>query len=113
MKKFVLCLVLGGCASAQNAVTDWAGIVQPVINTPAKPAASLFVYRAYVQLAVYDAVMAIDGGFTPYAAVIPKQPGADSSAAVATAAYRATRPFATPAQSAVLDAQYETYMSRI
>ena len=113
MKKLAICLLLGGCVYGQNAVTDWAGIVQPIINHPAKPTGVVYLFRAQIQIAVYDAVMAIEGGFIPYAAAIPKQPGADVRAAVATAAYRAARPLVTPAQSAVLDTQYDAYMGRI
>jgi len=113
MKKLALCVLVAGYVYGQNVVTDWAGIVQPIVNTPPKSPAVQYYTRAVIQIAVYDAVMAIEGGFTPYAAAIPKQPTADVRAAVATAAYRAARPFVTPAQSAVLDAQYEAYMGLI
>jgi hypothetical protein len=52
MKRVAVCLLLGGCMYAQNVVTDWAGIVQPIINTPAKTPAVLFYYRATIQIDV-------------------------------------------------------------
>jgi len=49
------------------------------------------VLRAMVQIAVYDAVVAIQGGYQPFAASIPAPAGSDLRAAVATAAYFTTR----------------------
>jgi hypothetical protein len=98
---------------AQNVVTDWATIVQPLINTPPKPPAIQFVLRATIQLAVYDAAVAIEGGYQPFAQRIPAAPGADITAAVATAAYRTARARVDSSQAPVLDAQYEAYMMRI
>jgi hypothetical protein len=54
------------CAYGQNAVIDWAAIVQPAVNNPPKPPAIQLVLRAIIQLAVYDAAIAIQGGFEPY-----------------------------------------------
>lgn len=54
-----VCFLLSSGLSAQNAVTDWATIVQPAINTPPKSPAIQLVLRATVQLAVYDAAIAI------------------------------------------------------
>ena len=113
MKHFAMYFLLTGCLFAQNAVTDWATIIHPYINTPAKPPWVLYPLRAQVQLAVYDAVMAIEPGFKPYAAAIPAPSGADVRAAVATAAYRVARPLVTPAQGVLLDARYEAYMAGI
>ena len=46
----------------QNVVTDWATIVQPEINATVRLPAIQLALRAMVQLAVYDAVVAIEGG---------------------------------------------------
>lgn len=47
-----------------NVVTDWAAIVQPAIDNAASPRSpvSSEVLHAMVPLAVYDAVMAVEGG---------------------------------------------------
>jgi PAP2 superfamily len=101
------------CAYGQNVVTDWAAIVQPAVNTPPKPRAIEFVLRATIQLAMYDAAMAIQGGFEPYAAVISAPVGADVRAAVATAAYLTARARVDASQVPYLDTQYGAYMAGI
>jgi hypothetical protein len=112
-------LVLAGpgraSAQAPNAVTEWATIVQQAIHSASAPrsAGSSEVLHAMVMLAVYDAVVGIEGGYTPYAADIQAPFGADVRAAIATAAYRTVRPRIVPSQLASLDQQYASYMSGI
>ena len=96
-----------------NVVTDWATIVQPAVNTPPRLPGVQFVLHATIQLAVYDAVMAIEGGYEPFAQAIPAPAGADVRAAVATAAYVTARARVDPSQYAYLDTQYATYMAAI
>ena len=56
-------LLLCCCLYGQgNVVTDWATIVQPAVNTPPRLPGIQFVLRATIQLAVYDVVMAVEGG---------------------------------------------------
>jgi hypothetical protein len=118
MKRLLLAiyLVSGYTACAQsNAVTDWAAIVQAAVhnaNAP-RPPASAEVLHTIVHLAVYDAVVAIEGGYRPYASAIQAAPGADVRAAVATAAYRAARARVAPSQVGYLDGQYAAYMAPI
>ncbi len=110
-----LSLLLGPClfAQNQNVVTDWAATVQPVINTPAKPPATQYLLRAIVQIAMYDAAMAIHGDYQPFAGTIAAQPGADMKAAVATAAYRVTRTLVSGPPATALNSQYDAYMAGI
>src|SRR5262245_60924844 len=105
--------IFGGSAYAQNVVTDWGTIVQPTINATASLPGLQMVLRATVQIAVYDAVVAIEGGYRPFAAAIAAPPGADIRAAVATAAYLTARARVASSQFAVLDAAYQTYMANI
>jgi hypothetical protein len=103
---------------AQNVVTDWAEIIQPAVikindQGPLRPPTSSEVLNTIIQLAMYDAAMAIEGGYTPYAASIPAPPGADVRAAVATAAYRTARARVAASQVSYLDAQYDLYMANI
>lgn len=105
-------------STTPNPVTDWARIVQPAIQLqepgkPARPAGSAEVLHTMVVLAMYDAMMAIEGGYEPYAIAIPSSPGADARAAVATAAYVTAHARVSPAQVAYLDEQYLTYMTDI
>ena len=55
-------LLLCCCLYGQgNVVTYWATIVQPAVNTPPRLPGIQFVLGATIQLAVYDAVMAVKG----------------------------------------------------
>jgi hypothetical protein len=103
-------------AATPNAVTDWATIVQQAIhNPPAAPrsAGTSEILHAMVMLAVYDAAVAVEGGFQPYVAEIRRLPYADMRAAVATAAYRTARARIAASQVGWLDQQYVTYLSGI
>jgi len=111
----IACCLMGQTSPAQNVITDWAGIVQPAINNPSapRPPASSEVLHATIQLAVYNAVMAIEGGFQPYGSPVSAPPRADVRAAVAAAAYRTARARVNPSQTAYLDSQYQTYLATI
>ncbi len=116
----ITCVLLASPArisadTVPNAVTDWATIVQPAIHNAAapRPPASSQVLHAMVLLAVYDAVVAIEGGYQPYAAAISGYPGADVGAAIATAAYLTARARVAVSQHAYLDTQYASYLSGI
>ena len=101
--------------AAPNVVTEWATIIQPSIhnaNEP-RPPGSAEVLHTIVHLAVYNAVVAIEGGYEPYKKSVQAPEGADVRAAVATAAYRAARGRVAPSQFAYLDEQYSSYMKGI
>lgn len=102
-------------ATAQNPVTDWASIVQPSIHNASEPRPPLSseVLHTIAHLAVYDAVVAIEGGYKPYTTAIEAPEGADVRAAVATAAYRAARGRVASSQLTYLDGQYGGYMAGI
>jgi hypothetical protein len=111
----MMVVVAAGPAAAQNVVTDWAGIVQPAIHNASapRPPASSEVLHTIVQLAVYDAAIAIEGGFEPYLEPVVAPAGADVRAAVAAAAYRTARGRVASSQFAYLDAQYQAYLAGI
>ncbi|HET7699095.1 MAG TPA: vanadium-dependent haloperoxidase [Vicinamibacterales bacterium] len=71
------------------------------------------ILHTTVMLAMYDVVIAIEGGFEPYAARIQAPAGADAGAAAATAAYRTARARVAASQVAFLDGQYAGYMAAI
>jgi hypothetical protein len=120
LKAFIWVLAaccLGQSSFAQNVVTDWATIVQPAITatdagTPRSPASSQ-VLHATVQLAVYNAVIAIKGGYQSYGSPIAASRNADVRAAVATAAHHTARARVDSSQVASLDSQYKTYLDAI
>jgi hypothetical protein len=100
---------------APNAVTEWAGIVQQSIHNASAPrsAGTAQILHTMVMLAVYDAVMAIEGGYQPYAAAIDAAPGADVRAAVAAAAYFTARARIAASQVPYLEQQYANYLAAI
>ncbi len=102
-------------APAPNAVIEWAGIVQQAIHGPAAPRSSgtAQILHTMVHLAVYDAVVAIEGGSRPFAAKIAARPGADVRAAVATAAYLTARPRIAAAHIAPFDQAYGAYLAAL
>ena len=107
-------LLLCCCLYGQgNVVTDWATIVQPAVNTPPRLPGIQFVLGATIQLAVYDAVMAIEGGYESFTPAMPAPAGADVRAAAATAAYVTARARVDPSQFGYLDTQYAGYMAAI
>lgn len=120
---FVFLIVLAawppGAAAqpAPNAVTQWAAIVQQSIHNAAAPrsAGSSQVLQTMVHLAVYDAVVAIEGRYEPFIgkAVTSPASGADVRAAVATAAYLTARARVAPSQFAYLDQEYANYLAAI
>ena len=101
--------------TVSNPVVDWAGIIQPAVHNSAepRPAGSSQVLHTIIHLAVYDAVVAIRGGYEPYATPVDAPDGADIAAAVATAAYRAARGRVAPSQIARLDQEYDAYLRGI
>jgi hypothetical protein len=76
------------------------------------------VYMGIVHAAIYDAALAIEGGYRPYASALAAPPGTSPAAAIATAAYRVLiglQPALglTPAQQDILDRNYETYLAAV
>lgn len=91
-----VCLTLGGAAGASNlaaadAVTDWNAIATTtILNAQPTERPSAGIHWAMVQIAVYDAVNAIDGSYRVFAvrpASTPTQ-GASEPAAAVSAAYQ-------------------------
>ena len=77
------------------------------------------VYMGIVHAAIYDAAVAIEGGYEPYAIALTASPDTTSpAAAIATAAHHTLiglQPALglTPAQQAILDGDYTNYMAAI
>jgi PAP2 superfamily len=103
-------LVLATPANA-NAVIDWNAIAnQVVVVNGARPGAAAIVDVAYVHVAIYDAVNAIDGRYSVFAVRPVTSPeGASPDAAAAAAAYAVLK-WLFPAQQAYLDGVYATYL---
>src|SRR6266545_2390059 len=71
-----------------NAVQQWNKIAEDTVVGSGTFQPEGVVYMAYVSAAVYDAVVAIEGGFEPYGPSITAPPGASVDAAVVESAYR-------------------------
>jgi len=104
-----LALAIAQSAVAQNAITNWNNIAITAARASKAPGAAsgstTAIYIAYVELAVYNAVNAIDGGFEPYKYSLTAPAGASADAAAIEAAYQTLiRLF--PDQKQYLDTQY-------
>ena len=71
-----------------------------------------------VHAAIYDAAVAIEGGYTPYAIALTAPADTSAAAAIATAAHDTLdRPAAAarpqPGQQAILDGDYAAYLGAI
>ncbi len=101
-----------------NVVTTWAAIARDAISRPVEESTTLItagpgtMLMAQVQLAVYDAMVAIYRDHEPFSYTgFPSHP-TSKDAAAATAAYRVLRT-RVPGRAAYLDAQYAATMAAI
>ena len=128
----VLAFVIGR-APAGNAtdlsatsVIDWSTEARRAIVPPSagpenygnKFPGEAAVYMGIVHAAIYDAAVAIEGGYEPYAIRLIAPPNTSSAAAIATAAHHTLiglqPPLGlTPAQQAILDGDYANYLAAI
>ena len=98
---------------AQNVVIDWNRIASTTIVTNVKQSSAVSgVWFAYVHLAVYDAVNAIDHRYQPYLFTTDAPDGASKDAAAVAAAHRVLANY-FPAQQASLDAQFASSLAAI
>lgn len=96
-----------------EAVIAWNDIAQQTLVASGKTSpVQMMIYMAYVNGAVYDAVVNIAGGYKPYNLEIKKHPDASVDAAVATAAYEMLVHYLS-SQKSELDTQYAAAMSAI
>lgn len=104
-----------------NIVAEWNAIAQDILQPTPMPGmpmpmstismSAAFVYLAYTQAAVYDALVAIEGGYKPYHAQLTADPDTSREAAVATAAYGVLKN-ALPLEP-TLDAKYAASLAAI
>ena len=106
-------------AGAQNPVTDWNNIAITTALAASQTTApgsntqvGINVYLAYVHLAIYDAVTAIDHRFRPYGPELSAPPDASKEAATIAAAYD-TLNYYFPDQATTLQTQYNAALSAI
>lgn len=105
----LLCLLMvswlfGSAAAKADVVLHWNEIA---VNTAIANGQNPFAqarYAAIAQLAVFEAVNAITGDYTPYLGMITAPPGASAEAAAVQASYRVLSTY-FPASSSTLDAE--------
>jgi hypothetical protein len=107
----LLSVLVAWPAAAQNAVNDWSATAQNVITAGRSPASSEYLL-ALVHAAMYDAVVAIEGGYRPFGVHVGVDHPASPDAAVAAAAYHVLRQ-RVPASEPALTAQYVAYVSAL
>ena len=95
-----------------NTVAQWNKIAEDTVVGSGAFQPEGFIYMAYVSAAVYDAVVAIDGGFEPYGPAITAPAGASVEASVVEAAYRTLVNY-FPSQAGNLGALYAEALGSI
>jgi vanadium-dependent haloperoxidase-like protein len=107
-------LVLARSASATlppgNTAAQWNTIAENTVVGSGAFQGEGYIYMAYASAAVYDAVVAIEGGFQPYGPPITASPGASVDCAVIEAAYRTLVNY-FPSQAGTLGALYTEALS--
>jgi hypothetical protein len=96
-----------------NTVTQWNKIAEDTVVGSGAFQAEGFIYMAYASTAVYNAVVAIEGGYEPLDSTITAPAGAYVECAVVEAAYRTVRYYFSsfPVLVANLDADYAEALS--
>jgi hypothetical protein len=99
-------------AASPQVALDWnaTAVATTIAAGKSQPESGLYV--GLTQAAVYDAVIAIDGGFHPYLIVPGVPPGSSDEAAAAAAAYGVLVGY-FPTQKPALDAAYATSLAGI
>jgi hypothetical protein len=93
-------------------VTSWDAVGNQAFSAAGLTPVEGHVIFAYVAIAVYDSVMAIEGGHEPFAIDVDAPEGASAEAAVAAAAHRILRHY-LPAQAGILDPAYTASLATI
>jgi hypothetical protein len=113
---WILTVTLGlGIASqsgADNAIVGWHAVMETSVASSGRKNAVALPYYAYVDVAMYDAVTAIDRRFQPFAVRVYAPHGASEDAAAASAAHDVLTHY-LPAQAATFDAALASSLGSI
>jgi hypothetical protein len=106
-------LTRAATSASPAAVIGWNAIAQrAAIQVAKQPQTQSMIVISFAQAAVYDAVIAIVGGYQPYRLSLKLRPGASVDAAVASAAHDVLIHY-FPTQQAALDADYAAALATI
>jgi hypothetical protein len=98
-----------------NTVEQWNKIAEDTVVGSGAFQSEGYIYMAYPSMAVYNAVVAIEGGYEPLDSTIIAPPGASVDCAIVEAAYRTLRYYfaSFPALVANLDADYAEALANL
>ena len=100
-------------AGDPTVISDWNAIaVTTLVGDTTKPPPEISLYLGFVQAAVYDAVVGIDGRYAPYR-FHARAPHATSTQAAAVAAAHQVLVTYSPYAQATLDAAYAASLAQI
>jgi hypothetical protein len=99
-------------AATPNVVSQWNQIAENAVVRSGAFQNESMIYMGYVSAAVYDAAVAIDGGYQPYGAGVTAPAGASRDGAIVEAAYRTLSAY-FPTQAAILDPLYDNALAAI
>jgi hypothetical protein len=99
--------------SPDTYVTDWDVVGTQAFTAAALTPAEGHVIFAYVAIAVYDSVMAIEGGYRPFEIDVDAPAGASSEAAVAAAAHRILSHYLPAQAPGIIDPAFAFSLSTI
>jgi hypothetical protein len=99
--------------SPDTYVTDWDAVGTQAFTAAGLTPAEGHVIFAYVAIAVYDSVMAIEGGYRPFAIDVDAPAGASPEAAVAAAAHRILVHYLPNQVPGILDPAYTASLATI
>lgn len=102
----VAALPLAAALPSGNVVQQWNKIAEDTVVGAGAFQNEGLIYMAYESAAVYNAVIAIEGGYEPYRSGVTANPGASVDAAVIEAAYTTLRDY-FPSQAGSLDALHD------
>ena len=94
-------------------VTDWDAVGSQAFTAAGLTPAEGHVIFAYVAIAVYDSVMAIEGGYRPFAIDVDAPAGASPEAAVAAAAHRILVHYLPTQAPGILDPAFTASLATI
>jgi hypothetical protein len=94
-------------------VTDWDAVGSQAFTAAGLSPAEGHVIFAYVAIAVYDSVMAIEGGYQPFAIDVDAPAGTSAEAAVAAAAHRILVHYLPAQAPAILDPAFTASLATI
>jgi hypothetical protein len=96
-----------------RSITQWDTVGTQAFTAAALTPAEGHTLFAYVAIAVYDSVMAIEGGYEPFTVDVDAPAGASAEAAVAAAAHRILGQYLPGQKAGILDPAYLASLAAI